>query len=731
MIALGDTDYEMDDGHSMTQYVPDLAGVVEEHEPSIITLLLQRWPTALVVTLLALAATLSIIWLVIKPKYEVTASIHVAPVERHILFSDPTEDVAVNYHQYVGTEAASILSPVVVEAALNEPEVRTLPIVVDSVDPVQTIQDRVDVKQRQGTEWLDVTMTGNRPEQMVLIVNAMIDAYLRRRNDQQRANDERTLSSLRQEESELEAKLQIKARQLQQAAVADGLSSADASGAMLDNWMSEAQKLLAEAKKRQAIAEANYKSRQADLDGTVEKVDPAERDSVDFETFVAGNPELLQLKEDLRTIEMDKLDDARLGRGPDHPDVQSREDRIKLLKDRITTKTDELWGVFQTSRKQQLQRQIKDLKIEKDNAAVEVRVFKEELARLGSMRSDVANQLFELENLRHERKSLEDSLAQVREKIWTVDVEQNRAARVTLASEARVPAAPNKDSRLKFSAIACMLSVCLGLAAAILRARMDTCIREPEEVVERLGVRVLGSVERMKQLPARANGSVNYFNDQLAAPMRGISAALLARSAREGRRDLLITSPTPGSGKSSMAMNLARTLASSGRRVLLVDADNNRMGLTEQSKLTDKPGLMEWLAGEAKAPQIMHDTDLPDLKILPAGRHDPRFGELLNSRHLREKLEEVFKEFDEVIVDSPPVLASSDAVLLATLVDEVVLILRAGQSTQDQANAARQSLAAVGANVAGVILNAVDRHRSSYGYAYGYVPTAGGEEDEA
>jgi len=731
MVALGDADFVMEeDGHSIVQYVPDAAPPAEAHEASVVAMLLKRWPTALMVTLLAMAASLSAVWLVIKPKYEVKASIHVAPVERHILFSDPAQDVAVNYRQYVGTEAASILSPVVVETALNEPEVRTLPMVVDAIDSVQAIQNRVKVVQRQGTEWLDVMMAGRRPDQMVLIVNAIIDTYLRRRNEQQRDGDERILSSLRQEESELEAKLQIKARQLQQTAVAEGLSSADASGAMLDNWMSELQKLLAEAKKRYAIAEANYEAKRRNLSASDDNSDPARRASLDFETFVANHPELLQLKEELRTIEMDNLDDGRMGRGPDHPDVRSRLDRIEQLKERIAAKTDELWDVYQTSRKQQLHRALEDLEVEMKNAAVEVRVFQEELARLSDMRSDVASQLFELENLRHERQSLESSLAQVREKIWTVDVEQNRAARVTLASEARVPAAPNKDSRLKFSAIACMMSLCFGLAAALVRARLDTSIREPEEVVERLGVRVLGAVERVKRLPTRSNGMVNHLNEQLAGPMRGISAALLATSNKAGRRELLITSPTPGSGKSSMATNLARTLATSERRVLLVDADNNRLGVTREANLVDKPGLMEMMAGEATGKQIVYDTDLADLKVLPAGRHDPRFGQLLHSKHARDKFGAIFEEFDEVIIDSPPVLASSDAVLLATLVDEVVLILRAGRSTQDEANAARQALSAVGANVVGVILNAVDRRRSGYGYAYGYAPTASYTEEE-
>jgi len=711
---------------TMVPYRPEpieWAPASEPAEVSIVGMLAQRWVTALIVTLLCAAVSLSAVWLVLKPKYEVTASIHVAPVERHILFTDPTQDVAVNYRQYVGTEAASILSPGVIEAALNEPEVRTLPLVVGSVDPVATIQDKLRVQQRQGTEWLDVAMSGRDAEQMVLIVNAVIDTYLRRRNADQRAWDDRILSSLRQEEAELEAKLQIKARQLQQTAVTKGLSNAEPSGAMLDTWMAELQKLLAEAKKTHAIAESNLASRKKEMAQPLDGEAPDERMTAAFETFLANHPEMQQLESELRAAELDALDDERLGRGPDHPDVKGREARIEAMRRRVEVKREDLLSVFNASRKQQLQLEIGALQRDVNNAAVEVRVFEEELARLGSMRSDVASQLFELENLRHERQSLEASLAQVREKIWTVDVEQNRAARVSLASEARVPAAPNKDIRLKFSAIACMMSMFCGLGVALMRARMDTRFREPEQVAERLGVRVLGSVQLVDNVTSHGNGAAAHLSKQLAAPMRGISAALLAGSTDGGSHTRLITSPTPGSGKSSLAMNLARTLASTGRRVLLIDADHNGVGTTRTAGLIDKPGLLDLLLGTATKEDAVYPSDLECLSIVPSGTHDERFGELLNAKHTRTLLETLFADYDEVIIDSPPVLATSDALVLATLVHEVVLILRAGRSTREDASAAQHSLAAVGANVVGVILNAVDPKRSRYGYGYGYAYT--------
>jgi capsular exopolysaccharide synthesis family protein len=295
-------------------------------------------------------------------------------------------------------------------------------------------------------------------------------------------------------------------------------------------------------------------------------------------------------------------------------------------------------------------------------------------------------------------------------------VEQKRASRITVESRARVPEKPNLDKRLKYSAVALGMGFMLGAGVALLRSRLDTRFRDPEGVTRRLGVRVLGSVQYL----ANNHAPQNAFDDRLAEPIRGISTALLAGSAARGARTRLITSPTPGSGKSSLAMHLARGLAATGRRVLLVDADNHGQGITRRLQMTDQPGLTDLLAGRLGADETVYTGDMACLSVIPAGPRDERFGDILSGRDAQARLRSLFAGFDEVIVDSPPVLAKSDTVVLATLVDEVVLVLRAGRSTQEEARAARQYLAAVGGNVVGVILNAVDPKHVRYGYSYSY-----------
>jgi tyrosine-protein kinase Etk/Wzc len=177
-------------------------------------------------------------------------------------------------------------------------------------------------------------------------------------------------------------------------------------------------------------------------------------------------------------------------------------------------------------------------------------------------------------------------------------------------------------------------------------------------------------------------------------------------------------------------MNLARSLAATGRRVLLIDGDNHVRGLSRRLDLSERTGLTELLAGTATPDEVICPTNPEALHVIPAGGPDDGFGDLLGRQSAQTRIKELFTSYDEVIVDSPPVLAKCDAVILATLVDEVVLVLRADRSTREDALEAQQDLAAVGACVVGVVLNAVNPRKARRGYKYGYGYTYAHTEGE-
>lgn len=237
--------------------------------------------------------------------------------------------------------------------------------------------------------------------------------------------------------------------------------------------------------------------------------------------------------------------------------------------------------------------------------------------------------------------------------------------------------------------------------------------------------------------PFSQNGYVHYRVAQLrprdpaAEAYRLVRSNLLFVSGSEQPRRLLVTSPGPGDGKTSTATNLAITFAHAGERVLLVDADLRRPTVHRVFGVTAPVGLSSALAGRIDWREVVAETDVEGLSLLPAGNSPPNPAELLGTARGAEILREAGEAYDRVIVDSPPVLAVVDASLLARQVDGVILVLLAGKTRIEAAKAAAQQLRTASARILGTVINRVRRDGGGYGYYYGYYGHDGGEGSKA
>jgi len=183
---------------------------------------------------------------------------------------------------------------------------------------------------------------------------------------------------------------------------------------------------------------------------------------------------------------------------------------------------------------------------------------------------------------------------------------------------------------------------------------------------------------------------------------------------------LLVTSPSPGDGKTTMASNLAIAIAQSGRRVLLIDADTRKPMMHKIFNLSDEVGLSSVLLGEAKLDQAIQKVAAPNLEVLPCGPLPPNPSEILNSQGFLDLVNSLCLQYDQIVIDSPPVEPVTDARILAASCDTTVLVLRAEKSTRRLSAHARDALIGVGANLLGVIVNAVPRGQGGYTYYSGY-----------
>ncbi len=700
------TPIEHPHGHTMpTAIAAPTAPVVESD--SLTVVLSSRWRMLLVISALCGIASITAVWHFAAPAYRVGALLKVAAVVRPILSGDPSADISRNYNTYVATQRSIILSPSLIAEAIEAPEVRSLPMIVLSEDPVADILDELTIKRLPNTFHLSVSLTGKEPEELATIVNAIVKTYMRRHEQEQRNWDEKVLSSLRDEQISLGTKLKIKAEELRQLAKSAGLGPANDAASAEAESLAMYRQMLTEARKNFAIKSAELQTIKAIMAAAK---DPSKAALPNLEAAIAVDPELLTLKTEVRTLELAAITDAALGKGASHPDVKARPQLLSDLNHRIEKRRQEVQQAFSTNKISELEAQIHEADLTR-------KLIQDELDKHKSDRTGIAQQEFVLQDLQHERDQLEQTLAQVRKRMRSVEIEQKRMSHVTIHTLARAPNKPNVDRRLKLAAVALAISFFIGTVCSLIRHRMDTRIHSTMHVSQQLGVRVLGSVHEVTQ----TNGDSASLDFSIREPIRGISTALLSASIKKPGHSRLITSPTPGTGKSSLAINLAKSLASTGRRVLLVDGDNQQQGVSKILAYVGSVGLKEFLEGTCNADQVINTPDSTGLHVLAAGEQvGPLFSDLLAEQQAQARLKALFGQYDEVIIDSPPVLANSHAVILATLVDEVVLVLRAGRTNREEAEAAKRCLASVGSNVVGAILNGVKDSPTAYGYGYGY-----------
>jgi succinoglycan biosynthesis transport protein ExoP len=312
-----------------------------------------------------------------------------------------------------------------------------------------------------------------------------------------------------------------------------------------------------------------------------------------------------------------------------------------------------------------------------------------------------------------------------------------RSNNFRIVDMARVPTSPSGPNLLRNLAFALALGLSTGIGLAFLLESMDNTVRTPEQAqtisaLPSLGMIPLGSRStrelggREKLALASSKEAVELVTksrprSQMAESYRALRTSLLLTFAGGPPNVILITSALPEEGKTTTSVNSAIVLAQKGTRVLLIDADLRRPSIHKTLGMGPKVGLSNVLTGAATLQEaIIPSTILPDLFILPAGTPPPNPAELLASTKMKNILAELRKQYDHIVIDSPPTLSVTDAVVMSTDADAVVLVIRSGHTTKPALRRARDILLQVNARVCGVLVNAVDLNSPDYYYHYEY-----------
>jgi len=320
------------------------------------------------------------------------------------------------------------------------------------------------------------------------------------------------------------------------------------------------------------------------------------------------------------------------------------------------------------------------------------------------------------------------------------------AGQVEIVDLAELPTDPIANGRTRKLALGLILGLILGVGAGVVIDGMNTSIRRRDDLERILQVPGLAVIPKFvgsptstgrfaAMLPAksrngtngkrsakRAEGLVTVHDarSSSAEAYRTLRTNLIFSQSVQTLRTLVVTSPAPSEGKTTTAANLAVSFAQQGMRVLLVDCDLRRSRIHKMFNVPREPGVTELIMGQQDQDAVTRETSVPGLYILPSGVLPPNPSEMLGGERMRKTLAGLSEAFDLIVLDTPPLLAASDAAILATIADGVVLVVRAGVTEAEAGQQAIAQLQSVGARVVGAVLNDPDSKLQQYGGYYNY-----------
>ncbi len=337
-------------------------------------------------------------------------------------------------------------------------------------------------------------------------------------------------------------------------------------------------------------------------------------------------------------------------------------------------------------------------------------------------------------DLETNRTLYEGLLEKLKEAGVTAGLRSNNVRDVDVARTPTAPTEPNLPRNLSF---ALALGLTTGIGLCFVLEGVDNTVRTPEQAqaisqLPSLGMIPLGSRNtaqmsmRQRLSLAPSQEAVELITQsrpqsQMAESYRALRTSLLLTSLGTPPKVILVTSALPEEGKTTTSINSAIVLAQRGTRVLLIDADLRRPSIHKTLGMAPGNGLSNVLTGGATLEQaVMLSNISPNLSILAAGTPPPNPAELLASNNMREVLDKLRDQYDHIVIDTPPTLSVTDAVVLSTSADAVILVIRAGQTTKQALRRARDVLIQVNARICGVLLNAVNLNSPDYYYYYEY-----------
>lgn len=573
----------------------------------------------------------------------------------------------------------------------------------DTARAKKDLDDRISVSPIADTKLILVTFSWSNPKDCKTVVQEMVEEHLkwqRQTNSDRQGGRTKQLNELK---GRYQWKQQELTQQLREKAEKLAISGMGVSGHLTAKEVEVADLVKIQLDKQgladTARGEFESANAQVQQGNTLPQV----------EELLNRDNTIYNYKQNIDFLDS-QLSDYLAKLGPDHPSVLSTKMKKESYEHKLMDRRAELSAQTTAALLDSLRGQAMGAQQAVDSVKKQVEAVQKELAGL-------ANDLALYLTLRDEDQTYRELLKQVDEQL---DVATQAAQ--TGVGWARMPEEPETMSFPQLPVImslAIALGLGLSLGIAFLRELLDTSVRSPRDIARVGQMNLLGMVADEDDDPQAAGARLPLVifeapNSMMAEQLRQVRTRLQHAASLDTTRSILVTSPSPDDGKSTIATNLAAGLALNGRRILLVDANFRRpqihkiFGLSNERGFSDALNSLENFAGAAQ------ETPVPNLSVMPCGPKSANPTELLESQLLTDFIERALEHYDHVIFDSGPLLFVSETVALAPRVDGVITVVRARSNSRGLLQRMRDALRQLKAEHLGVVLNAVRAQGGGY-----------------
>jgi polysaccharide biosynthesis transport protein len=609
----------------------------------------------------------------------------------------------------------------------NLPSPNTLPLTTDALqaDSGRTtallgmFKSSLRVTLQPNTRVIEIHYTSPNKELAATIVNTLVNTYIEQNFKTKFESTMQASDWLSKQLVDLQMKVETSQEKLVKYQKDHSILGLDEKQNIITEKLDELNKELTQAESDRMTKESLYRLTQSG--------DPDAIASATSNTSGPSGPMSTSgLLDSLRAKHADlKIQIAELSTqfGPSYPKLAQLNNQLKETDNQVQLEIRKIGVRVRNDYLAALQRE-NMLKAAMDNQKQEANKLNESAIEYTLLRRDVETN----------RQLYEGLLEKLKEAGVTAGLHSNN---VKVVDVARVPMGPSEPNLPRNLAFALLLGVTSGIGLAFLLENLDNTVRTPEQAQIIAALPALGMIPLGSKRPSSEDSSRKLSvaaskeavelvtqsrpQSQMAESYRALRTSLLLSSLGAPPKVIMVTSAMPQEGKTTTSINTAIVLAQKGVRVLLIDADLRRPGIHKALGMGPRSGLSNVLTGSADVQQAITRSPLvPSLYVLPAGTPPPNPAELLASANMRDMVDALSAQYDHIVIDTPPTLSVTDAVVLSTRADAVVLVIRSGRTTKQALRRARELLVRVNARVTGVLLNAVDLSSPDYYYYYEY-----------